>query len=184
MDEKFVDVKGYYGRYQVSNTGKVWSVITHRILKPKIDKDGYETVCLTFGDGRQKYERVHRLVAIAFCEKPEGCNIVNHIDLNRRNNLYTNLEWTTVKGNTKHGYDYGNVSKSQQKATEAAKEVNACIITVYKDGVIVGVFKGKNDAAKALGINVKTIYNCVKENRKTRNGYYFTVEKGDTNAAN
>ena len=68
MQEVWKDIKGYEGFYQVSNMGKVKSLkrtinnsttyggkatIKERILKPKKDKDGYESVGLN-KDGKRK----------------------------------------------------------------------------------------------------------------------------------
>lgn len=39
--EIWKDVKGFEGLYQVSNYGRVYSKITNKIMKPKIEKDGY-----------------------------------------------------------------------------------------------------------------------------------------------
>jgi len=47
---------------------------------------------------------VHRLVATAYLDKPDGCNVVNHLDENKTNNAISNLEWTTQSGNMKHYY--------------------------------------------------------------------------------
>ena len=48
---------------------------------------------------------VHRLVAIMFIDgRSDINNIVNHIDENKKNNYYKNLEWTTLKNNNKHSF--------------------------------------------------------------------------------
>lgn len=46
-----------------------------------------------------KWYFIHRLVAELFCYHPKNCNIVDHIDTDINNNCYTNLRWTTQKGN-------------------------------------------------------------------------------------
>lgn len=46
-------------------------------------------------------------------------------------------------------------------------------IRAYKNGVLVGEYKGQEICSKSLGINRKTIFNCIAENRPTRNGYTF-----------
>lgn len=58
-------------------------------------------------DKVKKYRSVHRLVAEAFCEKKEGCNVVNHLDSNVKNNHASNLEWTTYTGNAIHAFEKG-----------------------------------------------------------------------------
>ncbi len=45
---------------------------------------------------------VHRLVAKAFCEKPEDTYIVDYIDRNRENHNCSNLRWTTRSGSSKN----------------------------------------------------------------------------------
>ena len=57
-----------------------------------VDTDGYYNVKLT-KNGVRKGIRVHRLVAMHFIPNPKNLNNVNHKDLNRKNNHFTNLEW-------------------------------------------------------------------------------------------
>lgn len=92
--------------YVVSNYGRIFNYINLKEKKQHIDQDGYMKTCLMITDqdgnriGRNIF--VHRLVAYAFCEKPYGCELVNHLDGHKDNNFYKNLEWTTPKGNTQH----------------------------------------------------------------------------------
>ena len=41
-------------------------------------------------------------MADAFCLRPEGCNVVNHLDNNPANNNASNLEWVTQKTNVEY----------------------------------------------------------------------------------
>lgn len=54
-----------------------------RILKPKIDKYGYQVVTLSCR-GKRRTIGVHRLVAMAFISNPDGKPTVNHINGNYR----------------------------------------------------------------------------------------------------
>lgn len=123
MQEQWKDVLGYEGRYQVSDQGRVKSLARYVegkspagrvcfrlrreiILKTQQVNSGYLVVCFSEGArGQRRNKFVHRLVARAFCEGdgPE----VNHDDLIKTNNVATNLEWTTPKGNTAHAIANG-----------------------------------------------------------------------------
>lgn len=109
--EVWKDVKGYEGRYQVSNLGNVKTLNfmgrgIETNLKKSMSPQGYEVVRV--GD---KLELVHRLVAEAFIENPNNYPIVNHIDENKTNNMASNLEWRTHKYNLCYGKRLGKVRK-------------------------------------------------------------------------
>jgi|688.fasta_scaffold508694_2 hypothetical protein len=113
--EKWKDIKGYEGKYQVSNLGNVKSlqrfanhwqggirIVPEKILKQFI-KQGYYYVDL----GNKKQYRVNRLVACEFLINTYNKAEVNHNDGNKLNNHATNLEWATRSENMKHCYKTG-----------------------------------------------------------------------------
>jgi len=91
-----------YDNYEISSFGRVRNNITSKIVNPKSKNDTYYNIDLSKNGLSKKY-KIHRLVAEAFCEKQEGCNIVDHIDRNKKNNRFTNLRWTTQSINIKNG---------------------------------------------------------------------------------
>lgn len=111
--------------YEISEDGKVYSPYTCKYLKFREDKDGYYDVPLIYNDnGDRQPFRVHRLVALKYIPEIEGCNIVNHKDLNKKNNCVSNLEWCTVQTNTQHGYDNcAYLSIKRIKVTSPDKKV-------------------------------------------------------------
>lgn len=129
--EEWRPVMGYESLYEVSSIGRVRSlgrVVTYpfrggtktitkspRILSPETDKDGYRRVALADSDGKVKHHPVHRLMGIAFIPNPAGLPQVNHIDFIRANNVLTNLEWITPKGNTQHSLKDGRYAKGLTK---------------------------------------------------------------------
>ena len=129
LPELWREVPGYDGRYEVSSYGRVRSkdmIIFNFLTKRNNfregrvlslqDNQGYlKTRLLMNGVGRTI--SVHRLVAEAFVTKPEGCNVVNHLDGDKANNNAENLEWTTVKGNVRHAWEMGlnNFSEDQRR---------------------------------------------------------------------
>lgn len=107
--EEYKYINGYNNKYCITNTGKVfvtdyrgkecWKEMKSRLIS------GYPSVGLRiFKDGKsiQKIYKIHRLVAEYFIENPNNYPVVNHIDGDKTNNVYTNLEWVTISDNTKH----------------------------------------------------------------------------------
>lgn len=92
--------------YEIYKDGKIYSPYTSKYLKFREDKDGYYDVSLIYNlNGNRQPFRVHRLVALKYIPEINGCNIVNHKDLNKKNNMVENLEWCNVSYNTQHGFD-------------------------------------------------------------------------------
>jgi hypothetical protein len=75
---------------------------------------------------------IHRIVAYFFINNYEKNKIINHIDENKYNNYYKNLEITTCKGNIRHSiavkinkYDLNiNLIKKYDCMKDAADELN------------------------------------------------------------
>lgn len=82
--------------YLVSTEGEVKHKKTNKILKPKIDKNGYLCVGLSMGArGQRKMAFVHTLVAEAYVPNLYNYPYVQHYDHDKTNNNYTNLVWAT-----------------------------------------------------------------------------------------
>ena len=77
-------------KYDASSDGQIKNVYTNKIRKQQIS-NGYYTVNL-HGNGKSD----------AYNDDPKNKIQVNHIDKNRSNNYYKNLEWTTPQENTAH----------------------------------------------------------------------------------
>jgi integrase len=94
MAEKWLDIAGYDGVYQVSDLGQVRNTQTNKILQPTKLKNGRIYVTLS-SDGFQKKSTVHSLVADAFLgECPPGHEIT-HNDGDYTHNELSNLEYIT-----------------------------------------------------------------------------------------
>lgn len=94
-------------QYEVNQFGDVRHIKTQKIRKIGIAPQGYKRFDYWRKDGSRKNMSCHRAVANAFVPLVEGKHYVNHIDSNRANNYYKNLEWCTTSENVKHGYKSG-----------------------------------------------------------------------------
>ena len=115
--EQWVDIKGYEGVYQVSNTGKVRSLKFNKvkIRKVRIGRDGYYRLNLHNNNGSKTF-KIHRLVAESFIPNPSSKPFVNHKNLIKTDNSIDNLEWSTPLENTRH-YIY-NGEKNRKRPYE------------------------------------------------------------------
>lgn len=68
------------------------------------NNSGYPMICL-FRNRQQKAFYVHRLVAIHFVDNIDGKKEVNHIDGDKDNNVFSNLEWVTRSENQEHAFN-------------------------------------------------------------------------------
>ena len=104
VNEIYKDIKGFEGLYQISNFGNVRSFVRNRILKHKIDVDGYCLVNL-YKNKKCTTLKVHRLVAEHFIH-PSNLT-VNHIDFDKTNNSVPNLQYMSNVDNIKDAWING-----------------------------------------------------------------------------
>lgn len=102
------DCKSRYGRYRVSNLGRVKNGLGNE-SKPHKHKKGYVLISLTY-DGKEKRRQLHRLVALAWIPNPDNLPQVNHKDGDKKNNRVSNLEWCTNLQNMQHAWSTGLMS--------------------------------------------------------------------------
>ena len=122
MREEWRDIAGKEGRYQVSDQGRVRSLMRGpRLLKPCAGPSGYLQVTLT-GQGRWATHLVHRLVAAAFLPPKTEGQVVRHLDGDKKNCAKTNLKYGTHQENSDDQILHGTTRKGQDHPMAKLKD--------------------------------------------------------------
>ena len=158
--------------YIVSNMGNVKSLNYRRtgrekILKLKIDKNGYQIVGL-WKNGIKKIYSVHRLVAQAFIPNPNNLPQVNHKDENKQNNCVENLEWCDAKYNNNYG----------TRTKRIVEKISKSVLQMDKTNKIIAEFPSIKEAERQLGFRKSHISECCRGKKNTARGFKWAFKKG------
>jgi len=160
MDKEiWKDIKGYEGKYQISNLGRVKSLLEWRgnknldkwvenptILTPTNNGHGYLIINL-MDRCKRKNHYIHRLVAEAFLPNPFNKPVVNHKDYNRQNNRVDNLEWCSIKENVNYSVDNMKHPRNTKSKTTGEKFI---YYRANKEQYRVVVFRKEYPSCKTL----------------------------------
>lgn len=168
------DIKGYEGRYQVSNRGEVQTLLRRvphgdhhytrqsRLLKFTQTSRGYYRVGL-HKNGTIKQFFVHCLVIEAFLSpKPKGAE-VNHKDENPKNNDISNLEWVTHLDNMRYGT---RLERTVQKRKRP-------IVQKTLSGEIIDIWPSAIEVERSVGYSSSDICNVCRGKNKTSHGFLW-----------
>lgn len=137
---------------------KIHNIEKNTMLHPNIELKYYRVYLTSNKTGYTK--KIHRLVAHVFVKKTDPLyNYVNHIDEDKLNNHYTNLEWTSHIKNIQHSCGK-KVIQIDKKTNEIIKKYN-CIAAAYRD------------LGKTYGSNIRWACNG---RRKTAYGYKWKFD--------
>ena len=159
--------------YKIDEYGNVWSKYKHNYLKPKINKDGYLVLSLRTNNNEKLNVSVATLVAYHYLKPPQDILdlTVDHIDNNRQNNYYKNLQWLERADNTRKATSVSQVgSKNSMAKLNDIDVENICILLcenklTYKEiGNIYNVSKStiNNIANRKNWRNISCKYNFPK----------------------
>lgn len=186
MDEIWKVIEDSDGHYFISNTGRMrreaYSFISKKNARinhkekeytPSFNKkNGYYQYNYRLNNGNRKKEYVHRLVALHFINnpKPDIYDQVNHIDCNKGNNVFTNLEWCNEKTNMEHASKNGLINKDSEKRKKQAAANGRD--NAYKHYIAVAEY---DENGNLININEKSYdAQCF---RLSYNGHYFRQVK-------
>ena len=173
MEEEWRDIKGFEGKYMVSNLGRVKSLNYNNTGKEGIMKGadngrGYLFVVL-YKDGKDKKCRINRLVAQAFLPNPDNLPEVNHKDENKLNNCVDNLEWCDRSYNVNYGTRNKRSSEKRRNDPNRSKTV---VGINNADGSMV-IFPSSCEAERQTGIFQTSIIRCCQGKVNSAGGYFW-----------
>lgn len=131
-----------------------------------IDKKGYYGVNCYCKQRKGNYKKIrirpHKAVAEAFIPNPCNYKVVNHLDANKLHNHYTNLEWTTYKGNSQHASKLG-LLPSQKGCNNGYSKLTELDIHYIRANYYYNPGKGSNakQLAKKFNVHPATITNVI-----------------------
>lgn len=187
----------YVGQYQISNLGNIRSLdrkifckvftgngseringsrlIKGQEIKKHQCKNGYVSVCL-LKNNKNKWHRVHRLVAKMFIPNLKNKPQVNHIDGIKTNNCVNNLEWCTAKENSQHSYKTGLHRDNHILLKDVYEKAKKYIIQYSKNGEIIREYHGLKETEK-YGFHSCSVSRACRHERKTYLGYIWRYKE-------
>lgn len=186
LNEVWKDIKGYEGLYQVSNFGRVKSVVKilphykggtritkERILSIYINNYGYYQVGLKV-NACEKMFLVHRLVAEAFIPNPNNYPCVNHKSEVKTDNRVENLEWCDYQYNSNYGTRNQRISLIKREYHPKAKAIKQFDL----DENLIREWKSINEVKRENNYDTSAISRCCKGKYKTAYGYVWKYKEG------
>ena len=168
MQEEIWKVIPQNTNYQISNFGNVKSCIrnkksgTWELVYPTDNGYGYLILC-TNVNGKRKNHYVHRLVAQMFVDNPNKKPRVNHKDGNKKNNVYSNLEWSTAKENSMHAVETGLINPLYNRSNHKP-------IIDLETGIFYGSIQ---DAAFSKSMSWQTLYTWLTKPHRNKSSLKY-----------
>lgn len=168
-----------FENYLVSENGDVVSLDykrtgTAKKLKKRYTKDGYVHYALR-KDGKTFEFRAHTLVAAAFIGKRPLDMEINHIDEDKTNNHFLNLEYVSHKNNMRHNDLH---KKCADRLIKANKKRKKAVIGISKNSNERIYFDSLSEASRK-GHDPSEISKCCRNPfmKFSHHGFYWMFQK-------
>jgi len=190
MKEQWKDILGYQKLYQISNKGRVKSLnrkvltkgrrfreVKQKILTSGKNKYGYVQISLS-KKGIRKCFRIHRIVAKHFCENYSEQLQVNHLDGNKLNNEYSNLECCTASENMLHAYATGLIIPPRNRLGFSGKlhKDSMAVLQLTLDGKLIKKFDSIG-LTKVDGFTPTHVHKCCRGKLKTHKKFKWAFKE-------
>ncbi len=160
------DIKGYNGLYQISEYGDIKSSESKQVRKLKqglveitlkekmlnptkiTNKNRYKSIrlCEKNSENKSKYFSIHKLVYESFIGDISDDLVINHIDFNRENNHYSNLEAVKQIENVNHywnDYFIDKINETEKLCTKCNQMLSFDLFYL-KSSVEINQYKPSN----------------------------------------
>ena len=167
-----LDISEIEKYYTITPDGCVWTKVKNRWLKPHENIYGYIFYSISKGVDHPASVFAHTLVALKYIGQPSSPSLeIDHIDNNKANNHFSNLQWVTHSQNQLKAYQMGRTHywkdkhkpplsiETKMKMADAKKKP-----ILFKFDGMEAIFPSIEDAALSLDTYRKKIYRCVTLN--------------------
>ena len=172
-----------FPNYHVTNDGRIFNLLTKK--ERKLNKARYIDIDL-YNNTLMKHKLVHRLVALAYVDEISGKPHVNHIDGDKHNNYYKNLEWVTPSENMIHAKNAGlwNIKTDHLPILKGKdNHMSKPIECISVCGIITEFETAREAVRLGYGTQVSKISNCCtgKRNKHNNHKWRFKDKNENTN---
>ena len=169
-------------RYWINKEGQITNKETGKTIKWLISRHGYY-YCHLWTNNRNRYIRMHRLLALAFIPNPNDYPLVRHLNDIKTDNRLENLAWGTMSENMKDSIKNG---KYNQEASEKARNIGRKISGTKCSKKVLcietnTIFDNTKEAGDWLGVDRAGIGGCCRGKYKTIKGYHWKYVEEDRN---
>ena len=159
-----------FKKYEIFPDGRIWSYVRNKWLKPYQHPSGYYYIVLSDNDNNVKNYLYHRIVYEAVTGQPIPEELdVNHINEDKSDNRFENLNLMTRQENINHGTRNERARKSKINHPMRSKQV----AQYDKDGNLIQVWISTMEVQRQLGYSQGNISKCCQGKLKTYKGFIW-----------
>jgi hypothetical protein len=172
-------IKDYEGLYEVSNDGQIRRISYEkrchnlRYELPKIlntykDKNSYNVIRL-YKNGIVSNLRIGRLVGLSFVKGYKENYQINHVNGNKADDNYKNLEWVTASENIIHKFEKLGVCNKNNAKSKIVKQYDL-------NGNLLKVYPSTHEVSRQTGFSQSMVAACCRGEIKTLRSFIWKYE--------
>ena len=178
-----IDINEIQKYYHVSADGFVYSYVSNKWLKPQVNNYGYINFSINKGVPHGCWVSAHRLVAFKYLGlPPTPQHEVDHLDNDKTNNHWSNLEWVTHAENQRRAFrrdgrvpywkDREKPSPTLETRVKMSDAKKKKIMNLTTNEVYLSI----DECCEKLQTYRKKVYRCLRDN-KPLSGHYLSYLK-------